>query len=114
MSYFETLKGYGELRARFPGSANWLRAFTIPGLWHCRGGSGPTDVDETMIEAMANWVEKGVAPESAVASRYSQAKGVERTFRLCAEPARASLLKPGLDPLKAENWVCKGPAAAAH
>jgi feruloyl esterase len=113
MSYFETLKGYEELRARFPGSANWLRAFTVPGLWHCRGGSGPTDIDETMIESMANWVEKGVAPESAVASRYSQAKGLERSFKLCAEPQRARLIKSGLDPLQAENWVCKLPAASA-
>jgi Tannase and feruloyl esterase len=114
MSYYETLKGYEELRARFPGSANWLRAFTVPGLWHCRGGSGPTDIDETMIETMASWVEKGAAPESAVASRYSAAKGLERTFKLCAEPRRANLVKPGLDPLQAENWVCKVPAATAH
>jgi hypothetical protein len=114
MSYYETLKGYEELRARFPGSANWLRAFTVPGLWHCRGGSGPTDIDETMIEAMAAWVERGKAPESVVARRFSAEKGLERSFQLCAEPRRASLKKPGLDPTKAENWVCKVPAAGAN
>ena len=109
MSYFEQLNSYEVIRSRFPGAQAWLRAFMIPGLWHCRGGSGPTDHDEAMIEAIAKWVEKGEAPESVVANRYSQAKGLERTFRICAEPKRAMLKKSGLDPKKAENWECREP-----
>ena len=111
MSYHEMLKGYEVIKSRFPNSQNWLRAFMIPGLWHCRGGSGPTNTDEVMIEAIANWVEKGEAPDSVVASRVTPAKGLERTFRLCAEPKRAMLKKPGLDPKSADNWECRAPRA---
>jgi feruloyl esterase len=109
MSYYEMLKGYDAIRTRFANSKDWLRAIMIPGLWHCRGGSGPTDTDDTMLEAMAAWVEKGVAPDSVVASRYSKQQGLERTFQLCAEPKRAMLKKSGLDPKKAENWECRLP-----
>jgi feruloyl esterase len=113
MSYLEQLNSYETIKSRFPGAKDWLRAFMIPGLWHCRGGSGPTDTDDTMIEAIANWVEKGQVPESVVASRSTPAKGLERTFRLCAEPKRAMLKKPGLDPKNADNWECRPPNEAS-
>lgn len=66
-----------------------------------------------MLEAVAAWVEKGEVADAAVASRFSPEKGLERTFRLCAEPKRAMLKKSGLDPTKAENWECRTSAADA-
>lgn len=113
MSYHENLKAYEVLKKRFPKHDNWLRMVTVPGLWHCRGGSGPTDVDEPMIEAMAEWVEKGQAPDAFVAGRFSKEKGLERTFKLCAEPKRAMLKSTGLDPKQAENWECRMPKTSA-
>jgi len=109
MSYLETVKSYEAVKGKYPEAANWLRVFTIPGLMHCSGGSGPTDVEDGLVEALSNWVEHGQAPETLVASRVSPMKGVERTFRLCAEPMRASLRQAGLDPKQAENWECRMP-----
>ncbi len=127
MSYLETIKSYEELEAKYPDSANWLRVFPVAGLMHCRGGIGPTDAPERLLEAVARWVEEGRAPDTVVASRSAapmswieqgrpetvvdsrtaRAKDWEREFRLCAEPARVVLKKPGLDPKDAENWICR-------
>ena len=107
MSYLETVKSYERIAGQQRDSANWLRAFTIPGMMHCRGGPGPTEVEEPMLDALVAWVEKGQAPDSLAVSRITPAKGTERTFKLCAEPSRA-FLKPGsVDATKAENWECR-------
>jgi len=59
------------------------------------------------------WVEQGQAPDVFVAGRYSKEKGLERTFKLCAEPKRAMLKSSGLDPKEADNWECRMPKAPA-
>ncbi len=41
MGYLETVAGYDLLAKRFPQANNWVRAFAVPGLLHCRGGDGP-------------------------------------------------------------------------
>jgi feruloyl esterase len=107
MSYLETVKSYEGLRGKYPDVAKFLRVFTVPGLMHCSGGSGPTDVEDRLVEALGKWVEQGQAPDSVVAARSTPVKGVERTFRLCAEPTRASFKGAGLDPKQAENWECR-------
>ena len=109
MSYLETVKSYQALAAKDKRVGDWLRVFTVPGLMHCRGGPGPTDVEDRAIEAIVNWVEHGQAPESVVASRVSPTMGIERSFRLCAEPTRAALKNSGLDFKQADNWECKTP-----
>jgi feruloyl esterase len=114
MSYLETIAGYELLQQRMPQARLFVRAFAVPGLLHCRGGVGPTTPDEDLLEALANWVEKGVEPETVVSVRFSPTKGIERNFRLCAEPNRAVLKKQGLDPMSADNWECRAPAAAAN
>jgi feruloyl esterase len=107
MTYLETMATYAAVTQRFPKAKSWLRAFAVPGLLHCRGGAGPTDLDERLLESLVAWVEKGQAPETVVANRYSQQKGLERSFLLCAEPTRAHLTSPGLDPKQAANWSCR-------
>jgi feruloyl esterase len=44
-SYFDMLLAYDVISKRYPDSANWLRAFIVPGMQHCSGGNGPTDVE---------------------------------------------------------------------
>jgi Tannase and feruloyl esterase len=110
MSYLETLQSYETLAAKQHDVAKWLRVFTIPGLMHCAGGPGPTNVEDPFVDALTSWVEQGQAPDTVMVERTTPAKGVERTFRLCAEPMRAALRKPGLDFKKAENWECRAPA----
>ena len=108
-SYLDNLKGYEAVRTLYPASDQWLRIFFVPGMQHCEGGSGPTEVVEPMIEALAAWVETGRAPESVLAPRITAARGIDRTFRLCPEPTRASLKAPGLDFNDAANWECRKP-----
>ncbi|MDG2003500.1 MAG: tannase/feruloyl esterase family alpha/beta hydrolase [Novosphingobium sp.] len=107
MSYLESLSGYEALRTRFAGSDEWLQYVAFPGMWHCRGGTGPTDHVEQMLEAMIAWVEKGEKPSSIVANRYLYEKGRTRSFLICTEPKRAHLKQAGLDPDDADNWECR-------
>jgi feruloyl esterase len=107
MSYLETIKSYEAVRNKYPDAGNWLRVFAVPGLMHCAGGPGPTDVEDRLVDALVNWVEHGQGADTVIANRVIPAKGVERTFRLCAEPARAMLKGANLDPKQAENWECR-------
>lgn len=56
---------YYELTTRTMGgkaaTQDFFRLFMIPGMGHCSGGTGATEVD--YLEALENWVEKGQAPE---------------------------------------------------
>jgi feruloyl esterase len=108
-SYLTGLDAYQALITRDPTAVNWMRFFTVPGLQHCRGGVGPTDTEERLIDATVAWVELGEAPDTVVTNRMSPAKGIERTFRLCAEPKRAALKTAGLDARDAANWECRVP-----
>jgi hypothetical protein len=119
------MKSYEDLAAEYPGSGKWLRVFSVAGLMHCRGGIGPTDAPEQLLEALADWVEKGEAPDTVVTHRSAmpynsieqgrletivpanKAQDWTREFRLCAEPARVALKAPGLDPKRADSWVCR-------
>jgi feruloyl esterase len=127
MSYLDTMKSYEWLAGKYPDNAEWLRVFPVAGLMHCRGGIGPTDAPERLLEALADWVEKGEEPDTVVATRTAtpynwieqgrletvvpadKAVDWDRQFRLCAEPARVTLKAPGLDPKKAESWICRVP-----
>lgn len=110
-SYLDNLKGYQAVMAKTPSAANWLRMFLVPGTQHCRGGNGPTEIEDPMIDALATWVETGKQPESVLAPRSVPGKGVDRVFRLCPEPKRAALKAPGLDANDPENWECRAPSA---
>lgn len=110
-SYLDNLKGYEAVVAKHPNAQDWLQTYFVPGVQHCRGGNGPTEINEPMIEALASWVETGQAPQSVLAARVSREKGTDRVFRLCPEPKRSVLKAPGLDPNSADNWECRTPPA---
>ena len=109
MSYRESLQGYEVLRERFADADQWVRYVAIPGLWHCRAGTGPSDTVESLLGALISWVEKGVEPTSIEAHRYTYEGGREKSFLLCTEPRQAFLRKAGLDPKDAANWECREP-----
>ena len=128
MSYLETMASYADLTTKYPNSRDWLRVFPVAGLMHCRGGVGPTDAPEKLLDAVADWVEKGTPADTVVTYRSAmpfnwieqgrletvvpadKARDWEREFRLCAEPLRVTLKAPGLDPKKADNWICRASA----
>jgi len=47
-------------------SSNFARLYLIPGMNHCSGGPATDQFD--MLTPLVNWVEKGEAPDSVVAS----------------------------------------------
>ncbi len=85
----------------------FLRLFMAPGMAHCAGGPGPNTFDA--LGALEQWVEKGVAPASIVASHTNAAGAVDRTRPLCAYPQVAVYKGSGsLD--EAASFVCQSPA----
>jgi feruloyl esterase len=78
----------------------FLRVFLVPGMYHCAGGPGATgfggnlaasqmDADHDMISAVSRWVEKGVAPEKIIATKYVDNKpeeGIAMQRPLCVYP----------------------------
>jgi feruloyl esterase len=66
-----------------PETTGFFRLFMAPGMAHCGGGVGPDRHDA--MTAMIGWVEKGLAPDSIVASRVVNNQ-VVRTRPLCAYP----------------------------
>jgi feruloyl esterase len=85
------------------------RLFMAPGMAHCGGGEGPNDFDE--LAALEQWVEKGKAPDSLIAS-HSTAGKVDRTRPLCPYPQVARYTGAGSSD-DAGNFVCKAPDRAA-
>jgi hypothetical protein len=88
-----------------PDTPEFFRLFMVPGMSHCGGGIGP-DRNDSMT-AMIDWVEKGKAPESIVASRVVKEQ-VVRTRPLCPYPQVARYSGQGsID--DAANFRCVAP-----
>jgi feruloyl esterase len=80
----------------------FYRLFMVPGLGHCRGGSGPWDVGQVphkpvsgdsehdMLTALEKWVELGAPPDRFIGVRADpQTKAVNMTRPVCPYPAVA-------------------------
>ncbi|HEY2460340.1 MAG TPA: tannase/feruloyl esterase family alpha/beta hydrolase [Candidatus Acidoferrum sp.] len=97
----------------------FVRLFMAPGMHHCSGGPGPnsfgqeenapTDPQHNLYRALERWVEKGVAPDKIIATKYKNddrpAEGVKMTRPLCAYPQVANYLGHG-DTNDQANFVC--------
>jgi feruloyl esterase len=82
---------------------SFYRLFMAPGMAHCSGGTGPNSFD--MQGALEQWVERGVAPESIVASRSINGV-VDRSRPLCPYPKVAVYTGKG-DINDAASFVCR-------
>ena len=83
----------------------FARLFLLPGMGHCRGGSGTDRFDA--LHPLVDWVEQGVAPDHIVASRVEDGE-VVRTRPLCAYPRVARWTGEGsMD--DAANFTCVEP-----
>ena len=95
----EILGGYGHVQQH-------ARLFMAPGMQHCIGGPGPNSFDT--LTALENWVERGIAPEAIVATKYvndNPALGVVRTMPLCKFPEQGRYDGVG-DPGDGSSWGC--------
>ena len=98
---------------------SFVRLYMVPGMQHCAGGPGPdvfgqfgfspvNDPQHDMYTALEQWVEKGTAPTSVIASRLDgqgPAAKVIETRPLCAYPQVAKYKGSG-DTNDAANFVC--------
>ena len=99
----------------------FFRLFMVPGMAHCSGGPGPNffggygpsspvspeiriDPQHDILSALAQWVEKGVAPESIIASHVRDGH-VDRTRPLCLYPKVARWNGSGSSD-DARNFTC--------
>ena len=98
-------------------AGSFVRLYMAPGVQHCGGGPGPdsfgtvgsTDPSHSMNAALEQWVEKGSAPGTIIASRY---QGQDRqhavmTRPLCLYPQVAKYKSSG-DTNDAANFECAG------
>jgi hypothetical protein len=84
---------------------DFARLFMMPGVAHCGGGIGPDRIDS--VTAVIDWVEKGKAPDSLLASKVTDGK-VVRTRPLCPYPQVARYKGQGsVD--EAANFSCVAP-----
>jgi hypothetical protein len=97
-----------------------VRLFVVPGMSHSRGGPAADQFD--LVDALVNWVEKGIAPNAVIAK--ARGKGAVtpevvspevpaswapgRTRPLCAYPEIAKYKGSG-DPESASSFVCAIP-----
>jgi feruloyl esterase len=113
----DTTAFYDNLRSANGGDAsNFARFYRIPGMNHCSGGPATDQFD--MLTPLVNWVEKGEAPDSVVASARGagNAGGVnadvpagwaaDRTRPLCAYPKVARYKGTG-SVESAESFSCE-------
>ena len=93
------------LKTNGPGTPDFFRLFMVPGMAHCSGGVGPDQHDS--VTAVIDWVEKGRAPDSLIASKVVD-DHVVRTRPLCPYPQVARYKGTGsVD--EAANFNCVAP-----
>jgi feruloyl esterase len=81
---------------------NWSRLYLVPGMGHCRGGAATLD-DFDLLTGVVNWVEKGMAPDSIVATGKAFPG---RSRPLCTYPKHAEYKGQG-DTEDAKNFACR-------
>jgi feruloyl esterase len=84
---------------------SYTRLFMVPGMYHCSGGPGPNTFDA--LTPLVNWVEKDVAPDTIIATKFvnDTPPAVEMTRPLCVFPKVAKYIGSGGTNL-AQNFTC--------
>lgn len=119
--YYEAVaRDMGGMRA----TQRFYRLFMVPGMTHCYFGPGATsfggvgqqippvrDRHHDVQKALEAWVERGVAPERMIATKYTDDAAATRTILLqrplCVYPQVAQYKGSG-DPNDARNFLCRG------
>lgn len=98
-----TVDYYNKVLERDPSIDDYYRFFPAPGIAHCGGGPGAKP--DSSLEALVNWVEKGIAPETLLATKKSANGTVEHQRPLCRYPFVSVLVGP--DPNLPESYECR-------
>jgi feruloyl esterase len=104
----------------------FLRLYMVPGMAHCAGGPGAThfssatrdseppvsDAQHDMAIALQEWVERGIAPERLVATKFDKDRRVEFQRPLCVYPQVAQY--KGGPTNSADSFTCVTPTRRAE
>jgi feruloyl esterase len=99
---------------------SFVRLYMVPGMQHCFGGPGPSSfgqlgtttakgLEHGIYDALEQWVEKGAAPGTLVATKYVEdnpAKGPKMTRPLCPFP-KIAVYKGAGDTNDDANFECR-------
>lgn len=102
---------YEQLRGSDAGASAYARLFLVPGMNHCGGGPATDNFDA--FSAVVDWVEKGTAPESLLATVGARnvdkpaAWSAARSRPLCAYPKKAVLKAGSTDLESAASFTCQ-------
>ena len=105
VDFHEQLVGFAAKATGADGQAHtdeYLRLFMMPGMGHCRGGTGPDQAD--FMGAITAWVEQGQSP-ATITARKVEDGDVTMTRPLCPHPQVARYRGRG-DPNDARNFEC--------
>ena len=101
----DTINWWNEVNQANNGTAaDFTRVFAVPGMNHCAGGPATDQFDA--FSALVNWVEKGSAPESIVATAGRNTPWPGRTRPLCVFPKQARYRGSGSIE-DAANFACR-------
>ena len=120
----EAINYYDAVAARTPATPSFMRLYMVPGMAHCAGGPGATnfssatrdsmppvrDASHDMALALQDWVERGVAPQTLIATRYEGEGAVRKVaFQrpLCVWPKVARYR--GGPTASAASFACVAP-----
>jgi feruloyl esterase len=98
-SPLSTIEYYEAVVAAVPAARDAVRLFLAPGVLHCGGGPGPDRFDA--LGALENWVERGIAPASMIATK----QGSPLSRPLCPYPELPRYKGAG-DPNDATTFEC--------
>jgi feruloyl esterase len=104
-SAHDTVAYIDALAKRFGAADDFTRLYLVPGMNHCSGGPATDQFDA--LTALDDWVEKGQAPQSLLATARN-IPGVPwpgRTRPLCPYPAYARYAGGNIE--DAASFVCK-------
>jgi hypothetical protein len=117
----ETMNFYERVRSTMGEKItnDFARLFVVPEMGHCGGGPVPefglrvapqADPRRSMVAALEQWVEDGVAPNAIIATKYklddAPTSGLVRTRPLCRYPTEARWSGKG-SPDDAVNYACE-------
>ena len=103
-------RGHGGFKGKqgdqgsFKAARSFARLFLMPGVNHCGGGPGTSQIDA--FSPLVNWVENGVAPESILGTAPAATPWPGRTRPLCPYPQYARYKGTG-DINVAANFECR-------
>ncbi|KAK6844648.1 tannase and feruloyl esterase [Apiospora arundinis] len=103
---------------------HFYRFFRIPGMGHCSSGPGawavgqeggaaaagvPFDREHNVLAAVVDWVEKGLAPEALVGTKFvndTAGEGIAYQHTHCKYPAKSTFKGGDRNPRNVGSWEC--------